>query len=95
MPIKKPVNPFYVLLVLAGVAFFVTACAYGTMALREFRAPAGDAAATESGLLTILDRHGAATLGVEIAVLAVTTFAAMAYDEYLGRQEKQRVSKPE
>lgn len=52
LPIKKPVNPFYLRLVLAGVAYFISARAYGMMALREYRAPAGAATAAESELLT-------------------------------------------
>ena len=31
---REPVNPFYVLLVLLGIVFLVTACAYGVMAYR-------------------------------------------------------------
>lgn len=31
---KSAINPFYVLLVLFGLVFFVTACAYGVMAFR-------------------------------------------------------------
>lgn len=86
MPAKSPANPFYVVLVLAGVVFFVTACAYGMMALREFRAPAGETA-MPSELLTFLNQRGALLLGIEIAVLATATFAAMAYDQRLGRRE--------
>ena len=89
MPAKGPGNPFYVLLVLAGLVFFVTACAYGMMALREFRAPAGETA-MPSELLTFLNERGALLLGIEIAVLASATFAAMAYDQRLSRREQRR-----
>ena len=41
---KAPVNPFYVLVVVFGVVFVITSCAYGTMAYRAI-APAVDAQA--------------------------------------------------
>ena len=31
-PVKKRVNPFYILLVIVGIAFCITATAYGVMA---------------------------------------------------------------
>mgnify|MGYP004085779037 CR=1 FL=1 len=34
---KKPVNPFYVALVILGTLFAVTACAYGVMMLVAIR----------------------------------------------------------
>ena len=37
---KKSANPFYGLLVVAGIAFALTATAYGVMAFREARPPA-------------------------------------------------------
>jgi len=88
VPAKIPANPFYILLVLAGVVFFITACAYGTMALREFRPPAEEND-EPSELLTFLNERGAMLLGIEIGVLAVATFAAMAYDQRLSRQEER------
>ena len=37
-PSKKSANPFYAVLIVAGLAFVVTAAAYGVMATRESRA---------------------------------------------------------
>jgi hypothetical protein len=34
---KEPLNPFYVLLVIVGVVFLITACGYGLMAWRAIR----------------------------------------------------------
>jgi hypothetical protein len=82
---KGPINPFYVLLVIAGIIFSITACAYGMMALRAIRL---DADAPQTGLVAFLDEHGMALMGVELAVLAVATFAAMATDQYLSRRRK-------
>ena len=38
-PRKKHVNPFYIVLVVAGLVFLLTACAYGVMAVKQLRAP--------------------------------------------------------
>jgi hypothetical protein len=77
---KRPVNPFYVLLVLAGIAFTVTACAYGVMAFRAVRT-----ADPPTGLPAFLDRHGGMLMVAELAVLAVATLAAIALDHRRGR----------
>jgi membrane protein required for beta-lactamase induction len=85
------VNPFYVLLVLVGVAFTLTACAYGVMAFKVVRTkeraadqPAGAA------LLTYLDENGAKLMGIELALLGLCSAAAMATDRYWIRREAKR-----
>ena len=83
---KTPVNPFYVLVVIFGVAFVITACAYGTMAYRAI-APAVDAQARDQGLMGFLDRYGMHLLGVELAVLGVASFLAMWLDQFRSRRE--------
>ena len=89
------VNPFYVLLVLIGIAFTLTACAYGVMAFKVVRTkeraadqPAGAA------LLTYLDEHGAFLMTVELALLAACTAAAMATDRYWIRRDAKRGGEP-
>lgn len=81
MPQKKPVNPFYVLLVIVGVIFGLTACAYGVMTVKMSTA-AGIAQSAGSPVVQFLSDHGLTLLLVEIAVLAVTTFAAIGTDSY-------------
>lgn len=87
-------NPFYLLVVAAGVAFFITACAYGVMALRSFQLPsAGAAAAAPSALMDWLDLHGTRLMLSEVAVLGVGALAAMATDSYwthLSARRRQR-----
>ena len=89
------VNPFYVLLVLIGIAFTLTACAYGVMAFKVVRTkeraaeqPAGAA------LLTYLDEHGAQLMAVEVALLALCSFGAMATDRYWIRRDASRRDAP-
>jgi hypothetical protein len=83
---KAPVNPFYVLVVVFGVVFVITACAYGTMAYRAF-APAINAQARERGLMGFLDRYGVRLLSVELVVLAAASFLAMWLDQVRFRRE--------
>jgi len=102
MPRTKTINPFYVLLVLLGIAFSITACAYGVMAFKAVHAgrqgaddaPPADAAG--SGLLEFMDKHGARLMAAELALLGLATVAAMATDRYWFRQSQRgrRSGKP-
>jgi hypothetical protein len=80
---RKPVNPFYVLLVIAGIVFFLTATAYGVMTVQGLH-PERAAEHSEGGrhMLVWLDEHGAGLLMGELAVLAVFTFAAIGTDNF-------------
>ena len=83
---KKTVNPFYPVLLVVGLVFAVTACAYGVMAV-NLLSPAqvmGDR--PDSGLLAFLDQHGMTLLLSELGVLAVVTFAAIGTDDYWTRR---------
>ena len=83
---KAPVNPFYVLIVVFGVVFVITACAYGTMAYRAF-APGVDAQARSQGLMGFLDRYGVQSLSIELAVLGVSSLGAMWLDQIRSRRD--------
>jgi hypothetical protein len=78
---QKYSNPFYVLLVIAGVAFGITACAYVVMTVKMSTA-AGIASAGDLPAVKFMSEHGGTVLIVELVVLAVTSFAAMATDSY-------------
>jgi hypothetical protein len=84
MPGKRSAkNPFYVLLVVLGIAFALTACAYSVMTLKAVQSPAAaNADADGAGLLWFLDRYGAWLMTGELVLLAVATFAAIATDRY-------------
>lgn len=89
------VNPFYVLLVLAGIAFSLTACAYGVMTLRAVRGagPVDLPASAGERLLVFLDAHGAWLMAAELATLGLATFGAIATDQYWMRRAA-RLSPP-
>jgi hypothetical protein len=84
---KKAFNPFYPLLVAAGLAFSITACAYGVMTVKMLH-PAGaeEVRQADVGLLPFLDRHGMTLLLSELGALAVLTFAAIGTDDFWTRR---------
>ena len=79
--VKEPFNPFYALVVVAGVVFLVTACGYGTMTYRAI-APRAGAAGQPHPLMTFLDQYGMQLMSGELAVLAAATFGAMWLDRF-------------
>ncbi len=94
---KVPFNPFYACLVVLGVAFTLTACAYAVMAYRATRLSHNASAessmlpAEESGLMNLLDQHGMTIMGAEVLLLGVATVGAIGLDQYrLTRAENER-----
>ncbi|MEX0978345.1 MAG: hypothetical protein WDZ48_05820 [Pirellulales bacterium] len=81
----EPFNPFYVLVIALGVAFAVTTFAYGTMAYRA-TAPAAAEIDRGPGLMSLVDRHGVRTMGVELGLLGGAGFAAMWLDRLRARK---------
>ncbi|MGD9636595.1 MAG: hypothetical protein AB7G28_07265 [Pirellulales bacterium] len=87
---KKSSNPFYALLILAGLAFVVTAAAYGVMATRESRAAVTGKPAAEHPLMKWMHDHGDAALVGELAILGAAVFAAIGTDDYWQRRAARR-----
>jgi hypothetical protein len=93
---NKFANPFYSLLLVAGIAFAITATAYGVMAFREARpAPLDETAVTaekaiEHPLMAWMSRHGEAALLTELGFLAVFVFGAIGTDDYWQRRDAKR-----
>jgi hypothetical protein len=86
MPAKKNFNPFYVLLIPAGLVFAVTAFAYGYMAFQAVNAIRSEAGVHAGHpLFQWLRAHGDAALLIELALLAVLTVAAIATDKLWDR----------
>ncbi|MCI0492916.1 MAG: hypothetical protein L0Z07_08265 [Planctomycetes bacterium] len=87
---RKSANPFYVLLLLAGIAFAITATAYGVMAFRESRA-GGQANVAEEPhpLIAWMSRHGDAALLTELGFLAAFTIGAIGTDQFWQRRAKR------
>jgi len=84
MPARKRRNPFYVLLIPVGLAFVVTAFAYGFMAFQAVNATRAEAGRYSTHpLFQCLRAHGDAAMIIELAALAVLTVAAIAADTWL------------
>ena len=82
MPQKQPVNPFYSALVVVGVLFAITACAYGVMTVRGLEPQNAE----EGGLVGFLDNYGVWVMAAELLVLGTLTVAAIGTDEYWPRR---------
>ena len=85
-------NPFYGLLLMAGIAFALTATAYGVMAFRDREtsrtaAETATAASVEHPLMSWMSQHGEAALMTELALLALCTFGAIGTDDYWQRRK--------
>lgn len=77
---SRGTNPFYAVVVVLGIAFSVTACAYGVMAFRALRGR--DDGGDKSALLEFLDQHGEKLLIGEVLLLGLATFGAIKTDSY-------------
>ena len=94
----KNINPFYFLLILVGILFFITATTYGVMAIRETNRPdiapgrttTAQPSVQQGGLLAFMDQHGDRLLIVEALLLGFLTVAAIGIDELAGRGEKKK-----
>lgn len=82
-----PINPFFIVLVIAGIVFAVTACAYGVMTFLAMQAGYAD---EKPALLAFLEEHGSTLLAIELAVLAVATFAAIGTDSFWERRAAEK-----
>jgi hypothetical protein len=84
-------NPFYVLILVVGTVFAVSACAYGVLAVRTLHAVSSDDSLVRAQPLRDvqwLQEHGDALLVVELAILAVLTFAAIGTDGWWDKGEE-------
>ena len=88
---KQPSNPFYALLVIVGVAFSITACAYGVMVLKTTRVAVNgqEAISSQSGndLMLWMDQNGMTAMGVELAILGLATVGAIWLDSHRAARE--------
>ena len=91
MASRKTFNPFYVLLMLFGTAFVITASSYVLMCLRQQRTSPyasvtlpSETQATEFDAL--LEENGLTMMLIELSLLAGASIAAMATDSYWERR---------
>lgn len=91
---RRHTHPLYYLVGVFGVAFTVTACAYGVMSFRSDRGGDAYGRETSAGLLGLMREHGGKVLGAEIAALAVAAVAAMAADSRAARRLEAELTQP-
>jgi hypothetical protein len=89
-PNRKFANPFYALLVLVGIAFVLTATAYGVMAFRTAKAVTTATPQADHPLMDWLDDHGNGLLMLELTLLAIGTCGAISTDDYWKRRAARR-----
>jgi hypothetical protein len=80
----KVKNPFYLLLLVVGTLFAITACGYGAMTVRMIEPhafTAGD---------RFFDTYGLWLMVGELGVLAVLTFLAIGTDDYWVRRAEAK-----
>jgi hypothetical protein len=77
----KKRNPFYPLLVVVGLVFAITACGFAVMTVRGINPSNEFDPAIQGGLIPFFQEYGFTALMIELAVLALATFGAIATDE--------------
>lgn len=82
----KNTNPFYSILLVVGVIFAITACAYGVMTVQLITPAQVSGGGASGGLVAFLDEHGMILMMAELAILAVITFAAIGTDDFWSRR---------
>jgi hypothetical protein len=92
---KEPANLFYVLVVILGVAFLITACGYGTMTYRAIAPGAGREGGAHQ-LMVFLDHYGMQLMAAELVLLGAATFGAMWLDRFRSlSDERDRQPNPD
>lgn len=75
-------NPFYLLSVVIGIAFLITAFAYGVMAFRGSTPDLMTESADPSTVMGFLSRYGLMLFLIELGALMLTTVAAIVLDDF-------------
>ncbi|GIW95663.1 MAG: hypothetical protein KatS3mg110_3704 [Pirellulaceae bacterium] len=83
-------NPFYVLVMLAGIVFVLSACAYGTMLVRVSRMAYEEQPQLQPAWIVWLERQGTWLLVAELVVLGILTVAAIGTDDYWEQRAARR-----
>lgn len=87
---RKRTNPFNVVLGIVGVLFTITAMSYCVFVLRGVQAAGANAAAPPAAFEQLMDDYGTSILVAQLAVLAIATVGAVAFDDAEGRREQAR-----
>ena len=86
---KEPINPFYLLVVVVGMVFLITAFGYGAMSYRAI-APRGGQAPAAHPLMAFLDANGMQMMAVELVLLGAATCGAMWLDRFRSQRDQRQ-----
>ena len=77
-------NPFYVLLVISGLAFTITACAYGVLTVKQLRRyeTSDVVMRRDEEFISFMRQYGTTLLVGELIALGMLTCAAIGLDRY-------------
>ena len=89
MPSSEPRNPLYILLLLAGLVFVVTALAYAVVPVLEQKALDAGQPPPPSPFRDALRAHGWLWLLAEVGVVAVLSVASMVVDRLRSLQKER------
>jgi hypothetical protein len=87
-PTRESRNPLYLLLLVVGVVFVMTALAYAIIPVVEQKATDAGHPPPPSAFRDALREHGGTWLLVQVAVLIVLSLASMAWDHLRGLQKR-------
>jgi len=87
---RKRTNPFNVVLGIVGILFTITAMSYCVFVLRGVQAAGANASAPPAAFERLMDDYGTPILVAQLAVLAIATVGAVAFDDAEGRREQAR-----
>ena len=93
MASPEPRNPLYLLLLVAGVVFVLTALAYAVVPVLEQKAADAGQAPPPSPFRDALRADGWKWLLVELAVVAVLSIASMVWDRLRSLQKERAEAK--
>lgn len=87
---RKRTNPFNVVLGVVGILFTITAMSYCVFVLRGVQAAASNGTERRPVFEQFMDTYGTSVLVAQLAVLAVATVGAVAFDNAEGQRERAR-----
>ena len=86
---REPHNPFYLLLLLAGLVFVITALGYALVPVLEEKATAAGQPPPPSEFRATLRAQGSRWLLIELGALAVLSLASMGLDRLRALQKER------
>jgi hypothetical protein len=88
---RQRTNPFYPFVILAGTMFVLAASANAVVMVHLLRLPVDEGSTRDSSLIHLVDTYGNHMLIGSLAILAVATIGAIAFDSLRSRRPESFV----